>query len=372
MKTTRIIILIAVSMLFTWKSFTQTTNDILNLLIENKTITQLQADSIRAEAAIKQQEENEKKKSFFLNAARQMQISGYTQVRYQNQDEAGKIDGFDIRRARIEVRGNINPYWSYQFQTDFAVTPKLLDAVAEYKPYDFLIVSIGQTKIPFSLENQYSDNKAEFINRSQVVEALVARSKDVIGDQNGRDLGVQVGGSLFKCHDRFLFDYKIGVFNGNGINNYDLNESKDLSGRFILHPLKGFDIGGSYYYGWDVFGTPATEQHRNRYGFELSFERSRYSLKSEYIKGLDGKIDRDGFYIQGGYFIVSQKLQFLAKFDQYNPDISKANDISQNYTLALNYNINSFTRLQAAYTFRQEEKTQINNNLGAIQFQIGF
>ena len=66
MKTTRTIIFIAVSMLFAWNSFAQSTNDILNLLIENKTITQLQADSIRAEAAIKQQEENEKKKSFFV------------------------------------------------------------------------------------------------------------------------------------------------------------------------------------------------------------------------------------------------------------------------------------------------------------------
>ena len=37
-------------------SLAQSTNDILNLLILNKTITQEQADSIRADAAIKQQE----------------------------------------------------------------------------------------------------------------------------------------------------------------------------------------------------------------------------------------------------------------------------------------------------------------------------
>ena len=36
------------------------------------------------------------------------------------------------------------------------------------------------------------------IDRSQVVEALVARGKDVIGNQNGRDIGIQIGGGILK------------------------------------------------------------------------------------------------------------------------------------------------------------------------------
>ena len=45
--------------------FAQTTNDVLNLLIKNKIITQSQADSVRAEASIKQQQEEASKKTFF-------------------------------------------------------------------------------------------------------------------------------------------------------------------------------------------------------------------------------------------------------------------------------------------------------------------
>ena len=58
----------------------QTTNDILNLLIANKTITQEQADSLRADAAIKQQDAEANKKSFLVTAARQIQFAGYTQI----------------------------------------------------------------------------------------------------------------------------------------------------------------------------------------------------------------------------------------------------------------------------------------------------
>lgn len=56
---------------FITESFSQSTNDILNLLISNKIISQVQ-------------------------------LSGYSQVRFQSLQETGKKDGFDIRRARLD------------------------------------------------------------------------------------------------------------------------------------------------------------------------------------------------------------------------------------------------------------------------------
>ena len=50
-------------LLISISNFAQTTNDVLNLLIKNKTITQEEADSVRAEAAIKQQDLDANKKS---------------------------------------------------------------------------------------------------------------------------------------------------------------------------------------------------------------------------------------------------------------------------------------------------------------------
>jgi phosphate-selective porin OprO and OprP len=360
------------------KAYSQSTNDILNLLIANKTLTQEQADSLRAEAAIKQQDADANKKTFLLNAARQMSLSGYTQVRYQGLDERGKKDGFDIRRARLDLIGNLTPYLSYRFQTELADKPKLLDAYAEIKLNDYFNITVGQFKIPFSIENLASLKKFEMIDFSQAVDALVARSKDVIGNQNGRDIGIQLGGALWKKDVNNLVEYRIGVMNGSGINIADTaNEAKDIVGRFIINPFKGFSVGGSFYNGWGKAVKPSARyagrsQPRNRVGFEINYAAPRLSLRGEYIQGTDGKTDRAGWYAWAGYFIIRQKLQLLAKLDTYDPDRSVGKNISTLYVAGVNYNFNNWSRLQAFYTFREEQGTSVNNNYFSIQYFIGF
>ena len=354
----------------------QSTNDVLNLLVNNKTISEEQADSVRAEAAIKQQDADANKKSFFVNAARTMKLSGYTQVRYQQFDETGKISGTDIRRARLNLQGDVTPYWSYQFQVDFAGSAKLLDAVADFKPFDFLNFTIGQTKIPLSFENQISDNKMEANDRSQVVEALVARGKDVNGNFNGRDLGIMVYGSVLKINDKNRIDYRIGVFNGEGINVADSNNAKSTSGRLIAHLIKGLDVGASYYSGWDMFrvskGEPDMNQNRSRYGFEFNYDYKNLYFRGEYLQGKDGSVNREGWYLQAGYFVLPNKLQLLAKYDVYDPNKSKANDMSTRYILGATFQVNNWAKIAANYNFCEEEGTSIKNNFTSVQFQIGF
>lgn len=356
----------------------QTPDDILNLLIANKTISQEMADSLRADAAIKQQDASANRKSFLVNAARQIQISGYTQIRYQALDEPGKKDGFDIRRARLDVKGSLTPYFGYRLQTEFADKPKIIDAYAEIKIADYFTITAGQFKIPFSLENLTSSNKLEMIDRAQAVEALAARGKDVIGNQNGRDLGIQVGGVIVKNKTTNLpvIEYRLGVFNGSGINVADTaNEAKDVGGRLIVSPLKGLSIGGGFYNGWDRAIKPDVKgksQKRNRIGLDASYTTLRLSIKGEYIHGVDGITDKNGWYLQAGYFVIPQKLQVLAKYDTYDPSTSKADNISTLYVIGANLNFNSWSRLQAFYTFRQEEGTSVNNNYFSLQYQIGF
>jgi phosphate-selective porin OprO/OprP len=358
------------------KAYSQSSNDILNLLISKGTITQQAADSIRAEAAIKQQDSESNRKSFFISAVRQMQLTGYTQLRYQVFDEKGKNDGFDIRRARLDLKGTVTPYFAYRLQADFADKPKLIDAYAEIRLADYFKITAGQFKIPFSLENLTSSNMLEIIDRSQVVEALVARGKDVIGNQNGRDIGIQISGTLIKIKNGPLAEYRIGVFNGSGINVADTaNGAKDLAARLILTPVKGLSFGASYYNGWDKAikpDVPGKSQIRDRFGLELSYVKARFSIKGEYISGTDGKTDRAGWYIQSGYFIIPLKLQILGKYDSYNPNTSSADNTLINYVFGCNYNFNNWSRLQAFYTIRQEQDTPVKNNYFSIQYQIGF
>lgn len=356
----------------------QTTNDVLNLLVSNKSITQEQADSIRAEAAIKQQDADANKKSFFINAARQIKLSGYMQTRYQALDEAKKKDGFDIRRARLDLTGNLTPYLSFRMMADFADKPKLMDAYAEVKFNDYLNLTIGQFRIPFSLENLTPVRVFELVDFSQAVDAMVARNKDVIGNQNGRDIGIQLGGALWKKGTNSILEYRIGVVNGSGINVADTaNEGKDIVGRLVVNPVKGFSFGGSYYNGWGKAIKPASNykgesQPRTRFGFEASYTGNRISARGEYIQGIDGETDKAGWYTWVGYYIIRQKLQVVVKYDTFDPDKSKEDNIATNYVIGANLNFNSWSRLQAFYTFREEEGPAVNNNYFSLQYQIGF
>lgn len=366
-------------LVFTARS--QSTDDVLNLLIQKNVVSQKDADSIRAEAAIAAQANLAKVKAFPVNASKKIQIFGYTQVRYQNLEQTRAIDGFDIRRARLDVKGIISPFWSYRVQFDLAGTPKLIDAYAELKLNDYLNFTIGQAKISFSLENLTSSNKLEMIDRSQAVEALVARGKDVGGNQNGRDIGIQLGGTILKLKDRPIVDYRLGIYNGSGINLADNNEKKDYATRLILHPVTGLDISGALYNGsrfipevktGTAVTTPSKSIDRNRYGFDLSYDLKNLSVRSEYLHGTDDKIEREGYYVQAGYYFLEKKLQLLAKYDFYDADKAVVKNASTWYVLGANFNFNPNVCLQANYTFKQEEGTSINNNFASIQFQIGF
>jgi len=359
----------------------QSTDDILNVLIQKNLIAQKDADSLRAEAAIASQANLAKVKAFPISAGKKITITGYSQIRYQALEETGKVDGFDIRRARLDVKGSISPYWGYRVQLDLAGSPKLIDAYAELKLNDYFNFTIGQAKIPFSLENLTSSNKLELIDRSQAVEALVARGKDVGGNQNGRDIGIQLGGTLLKVKDRPLLDYRLGVYNGSGINTSDVNERKDFATRLIVHPVAGLDIGAALYNGsrfvpevknGSVVTASAKNVERNRYGFDLSYDLNNFSVRGEYLHGTDDQTDREGYYTQVGYYFLHKKLQLLAKYDFYDADISKTGDASTWYVLGANFNFNANVRLQANYTFKQEEGTSIDNNYASLQLQIGF
>jgi hypothetical protein len=366
-------------LVFTAKS--QSTDDVLNLLIQKNVVSQKDADSIRAEAAITSQAYLAKVKAFPINATRKITVAGYTQVRYQALEETGKIDGFDIRRARVDIKGTFSPYWGYRVQFDLAGTPKLIDAYAELKLNDYFNFTIGQAKIPFSLENLASSTKLELIDRSQAVEALVARGKDVGGNQNGRDIGILVGGTILKLKDRPVVDYRLGVYNGSGINTVDNNEGKDIAARLIVHPVVGLDISAALYDGsrfvpevktGTVVTTPSKNVNRDRFGLDLSYDLKNFSLRSEYISGKDDQTEREGYYVLGGYYFFQKKVQLVAKYDFYDADKSKANNASTWVVLGANYNFNANTKLQFNYSIKQEEGMSIDNNFANVQLQIGF
>lgn len=302
-----------------------------------------------------------------------MCLSAYTQFRLQFfQPEAGKYSGTDLRRISFTLSGEPMNSWRYFFQADFASSPRALDAFIRFSSFTFLNVTAGQFKIPFSRENLNTSSRLEFIDRAQVVEALSARSTDVIGNQNGRDIGAQLSGGVTGQDGVSLLEYAAGLFNGSGINTSDNNNAKDFCGRVVVHPLEGVDIGGSYYNGFDMWGTPPTSRSRTRLGLEFGLAYRALDAAGEYIAGNDGPVRRDGGYFQAGCFVIRKVFQVAARYDVFDSDIGAAGMTSINYVLGANLCLTQAVKLQANYVIRREEIIQIKNDIVEIQLQCGF
>jgi phosphate-selective porin len=378
----------------------QNSDDILNLLLKKGTITQNEADSIRSVFSARQKITESRQDSFPLSLGRLLKLSGYIQTRFQYYQQAGKNDEFDVRRARLDFQGDFSTQWGYRLLIDFVgasaangtaptggalISPTALDAFISYKPFDFLKITAGQFVVPFSQENLTQDRNLETIDRSQVVSALVARKGDAsnglvdsIGNQNGRDIGIQANGSLIHVRSAYLIDYSVALLDGAGINTLDNNQSKDIAARLVFHPLKGFDFGGSYYNGFDRFtSSPTKNQERVRWGLEAAWYLNQLTLRGEFIKGLDGNsnpIEHEGWYGQASYFFWPRHLQGVFRYDAYNADVNLnkgASDLSTYYVFGLNYFFNVWTKLQVNYSLRTETPA-VHNDVFNVQLQLGF
>lgn len=366
MKKLRYILILLVTVLIGQQTLQAVEVDelLLDRLVEKGTITQEEAATIRAEAAIKTQEELAQKKKFNVEGKSKIDLSGYIQAQYVVDDASGSADTARIRRVRLDFRGKIkNVGW--RIQTD-AYPVRLLDAYLDY-PLSFLNLRVGQFKVPFGLENLESSPKLDTIERAQISERLVA-GRD-LPSASGRDIGLQLSGE-YAPQGTKIVDYAVGIFNGQGINTSDADEKKDLVARIVFSPpaelFKGLSLGVAYYNGqWDyerkktrfvLDKTTVTVTdslivddwltRETRTGLELTYLRGPFSVKGEYITGKDKgtgisgtgtsekwdsskerTIERLGWYVQVAYKLkelIPLDLEAVVKYDSYDPDTNLA------------------------------------------------
>ena len=227
---------------------------------------------------------------------RMPKISGFVQGLYQaNLTEEGELkdNTFRMRRVRMSVEGNLAKGLTYKIQGDFSRSPMLVDAFVKYKVCNEFAIQVGQFKTPFSIESPINPVNLEIFDYGEVIQKLVGYS-DVCGVGSlGRDLGVMATGSLFPVEtqngDKFgIVDYSLGVFNGNGANQLDNNNRKDVVGRLDVHPgLKNLTLSGSYYYG--KYKKDETNQGtRNRWAAGIQYNDGDFVIRAEYLNGLTG------------------------------------------------------------------------------------
>jgi hypothetical protein len=134
---------------------------------------------------------------------------------------------------------------------------------------DYANVTIGQFKIPVSLEALQSSAALLFPERSPVTRAF--------GDR--RELGIKVEK---KIGDYFY--YYAGLFNGSNINRLDTDREKDAGLRLELYPIPGLTIGAL---GYTTIGERDASVV-DRLEADLRLELAGLILQGEYIHGWDG------------------------------------------------------------------------------------
>jgi hypothetical protein len=139
-------------------------------------------------------------------------------------------DTIFIKRARLGLAGTIARGIDFRVENDFASQPTpgqygtLTDAdvVVNYSPY--IRFEAGQFYVPFTLENATSENYTDFMEKASPVRYVAPLS---------RDLGGMLLGDLPRAAGRWY----LGVFNGDGPNIKNLDNSPAIISRAFFAPV---------------------------------------------------------------------------------------------------------------------------------------
>ena len=259
-----------------------------------------------------------------------VKFSGYGMVQYQASDKDGaESNAFNLRLVRMALEGRAHDdfYWKVQMQINgntydpdkSSTDIRLVDLFGEWQKYEFFKVKAGQFKRPFTFENPMHPITQGFMSYSQNVSKLAGFSDRCGGNaSNGRDIGVQIQGDFLKnAEGRNLLHYQVGAFNGEGINQKDKDNRKDIIGGMWVMPIKGMRIGA---FGWT--GSRAGVGEKNRYALSGEYAQNDWTFRTEYIHSQGWNAAHtsdkaDGIYALCIAPIQKNKMHVKARYDLY-------------------------------------------------------
>ena len=316
-----------------------------------------------------------------------VKFSGYGMVQYQASDKDGaESNGFNLRLVRMSLEGRAHEdfYWKAQMQingntydpdnagkTDI----RLVDLFGEWQKYEFFKVKAGQFKRPFTFENPMHPITQGFMSYSQNVSKLAGFS-DRCGGQasNGRDIGVQIQGDFLKNADgRNLLHYQIGAFNGEGINQKDKDNRKDIIGGAWVMPIKGMRIGA---FGWT--GSRAGVGEKNRYALSGEYAANDWTFRTEYIHSQGWNAAHtadkaDGLYALCIAPIQKNKMHVKARYDLYR-EAKEWNQSKTQYEIGADYMFTKNLQINLEYA-RVNDRTITNadkHNYNMVDVELDF
>lgn len=132
-------------------------------------------------------------------------VHGTIRGKYEYQTEEGK-GRFQVRNARVSLDGKVAKAVEYKAEIDLSDEGKIkmLDAYTRLKPVRGFDFTIGQMRVPFTIDAHRSPHMQYFANRSFIAKQV----------GNVRDVGAALGWSF---NIGFPVILQAGMFNGSGL-----------------------------------------------------------------------------------------------------------------------------------------------------------
>jgi len=261
-------------------------------------------------------------------------ISGMLQL-WLLAGDAGYRNTYRLRRVELKGTGAIAPRVTWTVMVDVAKalsvstttsagttqssvaqgSRALQDAVIGVRLHPRAWLDVGQQKLPFGIEGFQSSGTLPTVER-----ALFASDRARGGGFGDvRDVGATVRGRLGTA-----LDYHVGVFNGSGESQNDVDANLAKSGAVHLAYRAGSRllVGAS---GVAAGRGAGDAPVRDRAGVELRAQIGALLVQSEAVTGRDGPLTRRGLYTHAGVR-VRPALDLHARFDAWDPDAAREAD----------------------------------------------
>ena len=336
-----------------------------------------------------------------------IKFSGYAMLQYQGEDKEGSHSNtFNLRLARFILDGKIGHFdWRAQIQGTNATGPgqptvQIVDLYAEWRKYPEFKVRAGQFKRAFTFENPTNPITQGWRGYADAINKLSAFG-DRTGERSsgGRDIGIQLSGDLFpNANGRRVFHYQIGVYNGEGVNQKDMDNRKDIIAGVWVMPIKGLRIGA---FGWtgsrgemvdSKLIDPVTKQpmtrsvEKNRYALSAEYDKDEYTFRAEYIhsQGWGAKSPgnnvreiyyengdkADGWYVFGIVPLIKGQLHAKARYQTYRNKKEWGSSVNQ-IECGLNYYFTKNLELHAEYS-RVNDRNLAKHNYNLVDVELDF
>ena len=398
MKMKRLFCLMALSALTTFNASADTEVGNNQVLDPAQGLEPLTAEEV---ATLEAMEATQEKATIELPAwVKNIKFSGYGMLQYQGEDkENAHTNTFNLRLARFILDGKIGDFdWRAQIQGTNATGPgqptvQLVDLYAEWRKYPEFKIRAGQFKRAFTYENPTHPITQGWRGYADVINKL-STFGDRTGERSsgGRDIGIQFSGDLFpNANGRRLFHYQIGIYNGEGVNQKDMDNRKDIIAGAWVMPIKGLRIGA---FGWvgsrggmlDPLTKETRSVEKNRYCLSAEYSVDEYMFRAEYIhsQGWGAKSPgnnvreicyengdkADGWYVFGIVPLIKGKLHAKARYQTYRNQKSWSTSVNQ-VECGLNYFFTKNLELHMEYS-HVNDRSLAKHNYNLVDVELDF